>query len=89
MVSMMLTEKMRLVPSTTDGHYHLYIDRPMHWYQFVLLLWALRLCYVIEMGCFWWSLRRGATFVRVPDHPKTEDESMKYTYGMFFKLRQR
>ena len=79
----------RLIPSTTPGHTHLYIDVPMSRVRMMVLLWALKVAGVLEMGSFWWSLRRGATFVRVPDHPKTEDESMKYTYGMFFKLRQR
>lgn len=55
----------------------------------LLLLWALYLTGVIEPGNFWWSLRRGGTFVRRPDVPKTEAESMKYSYGMFFKLRDR
>jgi hypothetical protein len=82
-----LTDQMRIVPSTTPGHYHFYIDRPMRRSTMLLLLWALRLCFVIEMGNFWWSLRRGATFVRTPYVRKTEAESTKYTYGMFFKLR--
>lgn len=78
----------RLVPSTTPGHTHLYIDIPMKRWRMMIMLFGLYVGGVLEMGSFWWSLRRGATFVRTPDHPKTASESMKYTYGMFFKLRK-
>lgn len=80
---------MRLIPSTTPGHSHLYIDLPMSRTKMMFMLWALKLAGVIEMGFFWWCLRRGGTFVRIPSVRKTEAESMKYTYGMFLKMRPR
>jgi len=73
--------------STTKGHTHLYIDVPMSrtkLFGLVLVLWW---CGVIEMGHAVWTLRRGASFVRVPGVEKTEQESVKPTYGWFFKLR--
>lgn len=56
----------RLVPSTTPGHSHLYLDVEMSWFRYVLLLAALRYAGVIERGFFLWSLRRGQTFARLP-----------------------
>lgn len=79
----------RLIPSSTDGHSHLYIDVPMHRITMFVMLGGLMVAGVVEPGFFWWSLRRGGCFVRRPGVVKTEDESMKYTYGMFFKLRNR
>ena len=76
------------VPSTNGGHGHLYIDTPMSQAKMMFLLWALRVTGVIEQGNFWWSLRRGGTFVRRPGIAKTEAEDTHYTYGMFFKLRK-
>lgn len=78
-----------LVKSTTDGHSHLYIDVPMSRFRMLVLLAALRFAGVIEMGNFWWSLRRGATFVRLPGTTKPPSENLTYSYGMFFKLRPR
>ncbi len=77
------------VPSTTSGHAHLYLNEPIRWWRFVILLIGLRVAGVIEQGNFWWALRRGGTFVRRPILRKTKDEELTYTYGMFFKLREK
>lgn len=77
------------IPSTNPGHGHLYLDVPMSRLRMIFLLWALRVAGVIEQGNWWWSLRRGGTFVRVPGVQKTPEEDTHYTYGMFFKLRDR
>ena len=87
MIYIEMTEQMSLVPSTTEGHGHLYIDVPVSRTKMMWLLWSLRLCSVIEQGNFWWSLRRGGTFVRRPGIAKTDAENTHYSYGMFFKLR--
>jgi len=78
----------RLVPSTTPGHSHLYVDVPMSRFRMLVLVWAMYFAGILEMGNWWWTLRRGGTFVRIPEVQKTEAESVKYTYGMFFKLRK-
>ena len=77
------------VKSTTTGHGHLYLNVPISRWRLAILLWGLRVGRVIESGNFWWSLRRGGTFVRRRSVWKTAREaSVTYTYGMFFKLRK-
>lgn len=76
------------VPSTTPGHAHLYLNVPISRWRMIILLWGLYVGGVIEFGNFWWSLRRGGTFVRRKGVEKTAEEAaVTYTYGMFFKLR--
>ena len=55
-----------LIPSTTPGHSHLYIDVPMSWSRYKHLLWALKAACVIEPGYYAASVRRGFTSVRLP-----------------------
>lgn len=86
MVCIELTDQMRLVPSTTAGHAHLYLPPIPRWKMWVLLA-VLRICFIVEMGNFWWSIRRGATFVRKPGVQKPSTEHLRYSYGMFFRLR--
>jgi hypothetical protein len=75
-------------PSTTPGHGHLYLNRPISRWRLWVLLWGLYVGGVIEKGNFWWSLRRGGTFVRRVGVKKTAAEAkVEYSYGMFFKLR--
>lgn len=73
------------VESTTEGHGHLYLP-PMRRWKMFFILFALCVGGVIEMGNFWWSLRRGGTFVRRPGTRKPESEQLRYSYGMFFRL---
>lgn len=78
------------VPSTTPGHGHLYLNRPIARWRLWVLLWGLYIGKVIEPGNFWWSLRRGGTFVRRIGVTKSKSEAaVKYTYGMFFKMKDR
>lgn len=76
------------VESTTEGHGHLYLPPMKRWKMF-FILFALYVGGVIEMGNFWWSLRRGGTFVRLPGTPKPKSEQLRYSYGMFFKLKEK
>lgn len=79
----------RYVPSTTPGHGHLYLDVPISRWRMFVLLWGLYVGGVIEFGNFWWSLRRGGTFMRREGIAKTPEEAaVKYSYGMFLKLRK-
>lgn len=56
----------RLVPSTTEGHYHLYLDQPVTWWRYALVLAAMALAGLIEPGYAKASMRRRMTMVRLP-----------------------
>lgn len=56
----------RLVESSTPGHFHLYIDRLLTWWQYRRLLRLLWKIGVIEKGFYKASLRRKATNLRPP-----------------------
>lgn len=56
----------RLIPSTTPGNGHLYIDKPMTWEAFEALLTALRDAGLLQPGFVKNSIKRKATFVRPP-----------------------
>lgn len=60
----------RLVPSTTEGHYHLYLDTAIPWEKYAALLDALAEAGVIEPGYAMASKARGASFVRKPEVKK-------------------
>ena len=62
------------IASTTPGHGHLYIDVPMPWWRYAILLFGLYQAGVIERGFFWWAMRRRATFVRRPGIRKQSGE---------------
>lgn len=64
----------RLVPSTTEGHFHLYIDKAMTWERYALLLNALMRAGIIEEGFYKMSMKREATFVRKPGIEKQEGD---------------
>jgi hypothetical protein len=63
----------QLIPSSTPGHFHLYLDKAMSWYQYKKLLSALRQAGIIEPGYQQASVNRGYSAVRLPwiDKPKT------------------
>jgi hypothetical protein len=63
----------RYVPSSTAGHGHLYIDKPMSWENYQILLRTLKLVGILEPGYVDAALRRGATFVRPPGVLKPEE----------------
>lgn len=63
-----------LVPSTTPGNAHLYIDEPLTWAQYRALLRGLHRAGLIDASVYWRSLDRGATYVRPPWVQKTELE---------------
>ena len=63
------------VPSTTPGHFHLYMDKELSWDQYKTLLHALAEAGIIEDGYRWASIAREYTAVRVPwvrKEPQTE-----------------
>lgn len=55
-----------LVPSTTYGHSHLYVDTHIGWSDYVHLLEALARAGVIEDGYAQASIAKGASYARLP-----------------------
>lgn len=55
-----------LIPSTTPGHFHLYLGRRLTWDNYVKLLTVLGEVGILEEGYVAASLRRGYTAVRLP-----------------------
>lgn len=78
----------RIIPSSTPGHTHLYIDVPMSNWKWFWLMWGLYQAGVIELGFFVWSIRRGGNFVRTPYSRKSEEETPKSRYGWFRLLKE-
>ena len=61
--------------STTPGHFHLYIDKPMSWVDYVKLLTTLRDVGIIQPGYCDLSLARGASYLRKPGIVKVESDA--------------
>lgn len=60
----------QLVPSSTPGRYHLYLDIDLDWTDYAVLLCALEDAGVIQHGYARHALRREQTLVRLPEKPK-------------------
>lgn len=56
----------RVYPSSTLGHFHLYIDKEMTWWRYRQLLRALVRAGIVEKGYYKASVRDGSTFLRLP-----------------------
>lgn len=56
----------KLVPSSTEGHSHLYIDVKLDRDRYARLLGALQDAGVIQFGFAWGFAVRGATSLRLP-----------------------
>lgn len=59
-----------VIPSTTQDHFHLYVELPLDWELYEKLLGHLLDLGWIEKGYFGANVARGATFVRKPGHLK-------------------
>ena len=55
-----------VVPSSTPGHYHLYLNQPVSWEHYLTVLSALADAGLIERGYHEASRRQGMTTVRLP-----------------------
>lgn len=56
-----------LVPSRTEGHFHLFIDKPMEWEAYKKLLFALRDAGILEQNYVAASLAKHQTFLRITE----------------------
>lgn len=56
----------KLIPSSTEGHFHLYIDKVMQWEDFKKLLNVMAEVGLLEPGYVSASVARGFTAVRLP-----------------------
>lgn len=56
----------RVYPSSTLGHFHLYIDHPMTWRRYRRLLKAMVKAGLVEPGYYAASKARKASHVRLP-----------------------
>lgn len=63
---------LRLLPSSTPGHFHLYIDKGLSWEDYKKLLKVLVEVGLVQEGYLGASLQRGFTAVRLPSVTKPE-----------------
>ena len=74
------------IPSTTPGHYHLYLDKAISWETYEKLLVALAEAGIIEQGYANVSIERCHTAVRVPWIKKGTDTLGAYAGAVRAKL---
>lgn len=69
----------QLIPSTTPGHFHLYLDKELSWADYSDLLEVLGDLGIIETGYANASVNRGYSAVRLPwvKKPKSEPKPPK------------
>jgi len=65
----------QLLPSTTPGHFHLYLDKKMSWEKYGQLLEALYEAGIIQRGFYENSIARKQSMVLLPG--KNRDEATK------------
>jgi hypothetical protein len=56
----------QVLPSSSPGHHHLYIDHPMEWDTYRLLLQSMAQAGILEWGFVSSSVERGYSAVRTP-----------------------
>lgn len=64
-----------VVRSRTPGSFHLFLEKPMRWWRYRLLLWAFMVAGIIEPGFYRMSVARRASFLRVPTRSRGRPES--------------
>jgi len=57
----------RLIPSRTEGHFHLYLEKTLEWMDYERLLRAMTEAGFVEQGFYKMALRRGMTMLRKMD----------------------
>jgi hypothetical protein len=66
-----IDHKVVALQSSTEGNYHLYIDVPCSWDDYLNLLNAMVQCGIVQQGYVDASVARRATFLRLPWVEKT------------------
>ena len=59
----------KMIPSSTEGHHHLYIDVPMTWRKYKKLLRTLGKVGILEPGYVGASISRGRSHARLRPYP--------------------
>lgn len=65
-IALDIDHRVRVIPSSTEGHSHLYIDVPLEWDDYARLLDLLDELGIVESGYVAASTRRRATHLRLP-----------------------
>lgn len=75
-----------LIPSSSPGHFHLYLHRKMTWEKYVKLLDALHEAGIIDYEYHRMSIKRKSTMVLLPgiDRRKATEELPKPENVMYF-----
>lgn len=71
-----------LAPSSTEGHSHLYMEKPLEWLPYVEMLEVMVACSIVEPGYLGASMARSATNLRRPGYfkgaPDNDELSMLF-----------
>lgn len=67
-----------VIPSSTRGHYHLYIDREMSWDDYLLLMRVMEHVGLLQPGYVKASHRTGASWLRLPWIKKGKGSPSEY-----------
>lgn len=76
----------RVVPSSTPGHSHLYIDVAMSWRRYRKLLKALMKARIIDRDFYQLSIDERASFVRRPGLNKVDDAKFIEETGPAYRI---
>ena len=68
---------LRIIPSSTEGHFHIVMDTRARWSEFCLLLELLANMGVIERGYANMMIERGQAFLRMPGQKKGHETYQK------------
>lgn len=71
-----------LLPSSTKGHHHLYIDKALTTEQYDKLLKVMVEVGLYNEGCYKTWKQHGSTFVRLPWVEKKEEDTKGYITGV-------
>lgn len=64
----------RAIPSSTEGHFHLYIDQELTWAQYRAFLDGMFAAGLIQKGWYESAMRDKRSYVRLPHISKTKPE---------------
>ena len=56
----------KMIESSTPGHFHLYLDKPISWDAYIKVLEAMRDAGLVEVGFCDNAIKRGQAFLRTP-----------------------